>query len=179
MADPFIGQIQMWGCTFAPHGFSFCDGATMQISSEAALFSIIATYYGGDGRSTFQLPNLQGRVPLGAGSGPGLNPYAIGQYTGYSDISLNEGNMPSHTHSPVHVALDLSETNVPGVDTVVGLSQAPGGEGGMFNELGDDPVPMSDLSLSRAGLSASHENRQPYLVLNFCIARLGYYPSRN
>ena len=178
MADPFIGQVQMWGCNFAPYGFSFCNGATIQIGQDTALFSIIGTLYGGDGRNTFQLPNLQGRVPLGAGHGPGLDPYSVGQYTGASSISLYEGNIPSHTHSPVNVAFDLSETNTPGVNTVVGISQAPGGAP-MFNGLGSDPVEMSNLALSTVGSSDPHENRQPYLVVNFCLARIGLYPSRN
>ena len=180
MAEPFIGQVQMWGLNFAPFGFSFCNGGLLAIVQDQTLFSIIGNYYGGNGNTNFALPNLQGRVPLGPGSGPGLTPRGTGQFSGEESVYLVPNNLPSHTHEMGKIAQDLSETNTPGINAVMGLSQAPGAQGQMYNNF--DPsqtANMADTVLSYTGDMDSHENRQPYLAINFCIARIGLYPSRN
>ncbi len=183
-ADPFIGQIQAFGFNFAPRGWAFCSGALLPISQNTALFSLLGTIYGGDGRTTFQLPDLRGRSPMNEGTGPGLPNFRIGQRGGAQEVTLITSQIPSHNH----VASTTTQTQV-------GVSNSNGGESiangqvianhpGAFSEEGSQGTGLagvtstSTTTLAQAGGSQSHNNMQPFLALNYCIALEGTYPSR-
>jgi microcystin-dependent protein len=173
MPDPFIGQIQPFGFNFAPRGWAMCDGQLLPISSHSALFSLLGTFYGGDGRTTFALPDLRGRACLHLGSGPGLSPRTIGQKFGNESTTLGLSNLPSHTH-----ALMAKDRK--------GNQQSPSGHvlaidnGGDFIYTSEAPdVSMAGASVGSTGNSQAFNNMQPALVVNWCIALVGVYPSRN
>jgi microcystin-dependent protein len=171
MSEPFIAEIRIVAFTFAPRGWAFCDGQLLQISQNTALFSLVGTTYGGDGRVTFGLPNLKGRAPMHSGNGPGLTPRREGQTGGVPTVALSAAQMPNHTHSAQG---SLGEMN----------QSQPAGHLWGSNELGDHfrdapNVPMAADVLDSTGGGQAHNNWQPCLVLNFCIALVGVYPSRN
>jgi microcystin-dependent protein len=179
MSEPFLGEIRMVGWNFAANGWALCNGQLLPISQNAALFSLLGTYYGGDGIQTFALPNLQGRVPIHQGNGVGLSPYTIGQASGSENITLLSTQMPQHNH-------------------LVGVSNQPGAVADPTNALlaqgnsgqGRAPVAVSDYvttaatgtlapaTISMAGGNQPHSNIQPYLCINFIIALAGIFPSR-
>jgi microcystin-dependent protein len=168
----FIGDIIMFGGNFAPRGWAFCNGQIMQIADNDALFSLIGTTYGGDGQTTFALPDLRGRVPIHMGQAPGLSSYPIGQMGGAEQITLTTQQVPSHTH-PF------------GATTATGAQQNPGNNL-LANSQGPAPYieqdPDNNLNpnmLSKFGGSQGHENRQPYQGINFVICLEGVYPSRS
>lgn len=179
--DPFIGQITMFGGVFAPVGWAFCDGQLLPISQNDALFSILGTTYGGDGRTTFGLPDLRGRVALHKGTGPGLSNINLGQKGGREMITLNVNNLPPHSH-PVTAKLKFrneagDETNPVGGSFAIAPAQVYHADG-----------PSSGATLNSASISApdsgfdgggsSYNNHQPYQVVNYIIALVGVYPSR-
>lgn len=179
MSEPFIGEVKLFGFNFAPRGYAFCDGTLIAIAQNTALFSILGTTYGGNGTTTFALPNLTGRAVVGAGQGPGLTPRSLGETGGQATVTLNSTQIPQHTHglnaatlTPPNPAQNVAS---PTAQAQLGLS-AP-------NNIYIDPVaPNTALipsSISATGGTAPHENRQPYLALNFCIAVQGIFPSRN
>ena len=175
MSEPFVGEIRMFAGNFAPQGWAFCDGQLLAVSQNDALFSLLGTIYGGDGRTTFGLPDLRGRIPLHAGSGPGLSPRRLGASGGAENVTLTANQMPSHTH-------DFRAVSEGGTD------QSP--QGGTFATVtAGNPyrTPQSGLpftslnsgSVSSIGGSRSHTNLMPFLCINFIIALFGIYPSRH
>ncbi|WCN08585.1 phage tail protein [Marinomonas mediterranea] len=174
MSDPFYGEIRIFGFNFAPVGWALCDGATIAISSNQALFSLLGTAYGGDGRSTFGLPDLQGRTPIH--SGP-VNNFERGIKTGYETITLTSSEV-GHTH-------DLQASYENGTDYSVSdgvfAESVPYGSFGSTNIYGpaNSLTPLRSDTCSAIGGGQSHNNIQPSIVMNFCIATTGIYPSRN
>lgn len=168
--EPFIAQIMLFGGNFAPRGWAFCDGQLLAISSNSALFSILGTTYGGDGRSTFGLPDLRGRVPMHAGSGPGLSPRRIGERDGVETVTLVENQMPNHNHSVNFV-------------NAVADSDRPSGELlARADVYSDATTPLGQLgttTIAHAGGGQAHENMQPSLCINYIIALQGIFPSRS
>lgn len=171
MSTPFVAEVQIFGFDFAPAGWAACDGQVLPISQNTALFSLLGTSFGGDGRSTFALPDLRGRLPLHPGQGPELSRYDLGQTGGSDTVTLLESEMPAHTHRVSAAAGPGARTGAPG-DAVWGTSEeepwssAPPGSA------------MSPLGTSIAGGGQPHPNTMPSLVLNFCIALQGVFPQR-
>jgi microcystin-dependent protein len=175
MSSPFVAEIRMWACNFAPTGWAFCNGQLLPISQNTALFSLLGTMYGGDGKSTFALPDLQGSAPLGQGQGAGLSAYFIGQQSGSEFVTLLQSEMPLHTHTLQSQNVDPAEVSAPGPTVVLGKSNngdayAPRSSGNI--------VTMNLQATSVAGGSLPHNNMMPYLVVNFCIAMQGVFPPR-
>ncbi|MEM8696425.1 MAG: tail fiber protein [Pseudomonadota bacterium] len=176
MSEPFIAEIRIFAGSFAPRSWAFCDGQLLPISQNTALFSLIGTTYGGDGRTTTALPNMQGRVPMHAGRGPGLTSRRIGQRGGAEQVTLSEAQMPQHQHT---------QLAVPRGQLTVGNSLDPAGNllaspqtGNQYADA-NNLVDMASNSLTNAGGSQPHNNLQPFLVMNFIIALQGLYPSRS
>jgi microcystin-dependent protein len=168
LAEPFLGEIRMVGFNFAPQGWAMCNGQILPISQNTALFSLLGTQYGGNGQTTFALPDLRGRVAIHLGQGPGLSPYTQGEILGTESITLNTNQIPAHTHS-VLTSKDEETTNRPnGAYPTIG---------GVYATTQDGAAPMAPSS--GVGGSQPHENRQPLLVMNFVIALEGIFPSRN
>ena len=172
MSSPFIGQIAMYGFNFAPRGWAYCHGQLLPISQNTALFSLLGTSYGGNGTTNFALPNLQGRVPVHSGSsqGPGLSFYPLGLQTGSENVTLLTTQLPPHTH-PV-----VASGNAP---TQGALSNALWATAANIPYASAANTSMAAGALSVAGSSAPHPNMAPSLVVNFCIALQGIFPSRN
>jgi len=187
MSAPFIAEIRMWGCSFAPRGWAFCDGQILPIAQNTALFSLVGTTYGGDGRSTLGLPNLQAKIPMHPGRGPGLTARRLGQHFGTETETLLEAQIPPHTHqlhgSKPSGGEKIPDYSEPAPDRMLaGLMEAQ--ERTQANAYVTEPdpsqrTPMAEGALADFGNSQAHENRQPFLTLNFCIATIGLYPSRN
>jgi microcystin-dependent protein len=174
MSDPFVAEIRMFSGNFAPKGWAFCDGQMLPISQNTALFSLLGTTYGGDGRTIFGLPNLQGRAPMQPGHGPGLSSYSLGESGGTETVTLTEAQTPTHTHT-------LSGVTQPGTQFAPSpansvLARSVGGNA--YAPSASPSVSMSPASLSSSGGSQSHQNMQPYLTITFIIALQGVYPPR-
>jgi microcystin-dependent protein len=177
MSEPFIAEIRIFAGNFAPRGWAFCDGQLLPISQNTALFSLIGTTYGGDGRSTIALPNLQGRAPMHPGRGPGLTTRRLGEKVGVEVVTLTEAQIPSHNHQLHGVAGRPDPNpvgNVPG--PTKSLSRSMGGSA--FDTTLTQVADMSSAALSTTGGGQAHENRQPFLAVNYIIALQGLYPSR-
>ncbi|EMI20781.1 phage tail collar domain-containing protein [Rhodopirellula maiorica SM1] len=175
MSEPFIAEIKIFAGNFAPRGYAFCDGQLLNISQNTALFSLIGTMYGGDGRSTMGLPNLKARVPVHVGNGPGLSSRSQGSTGGTPTVTLTEAQTPPHTHGLFGTNEDTDEE---GETTAAGnLTGKPGGADGIYAPSGNN-VQMAD-ALSTVGTSGPHDNQMPVLVLNYIIALTGTYPSRS
>ncbi len=160
--DYFLGQILLVPYYFAPMGWAFCNGALLPISQYTALYSLIGTTYGGDGQTNFALPDLRGRVPLGAGSGPGLSPYTLGERSGAEQVSVNPAQLPPHAHAAS--TQSASESNPTGANP---------GFTAIYNS-----GPNAVLQAS-GGTGGPHDNRQPYQSLNYIICMAGTYPTRS
>ncbi len=171
MSEPFVGEIRMFAGNFAPRGWAFCDGQLLNVSQNDALFSLLGTIYGGDGRTTFGLPDMRGRIPIHAGSGPGLTTRKLGTKLGSEKETITVNELPSHTHEIK-------------ASTAAGTENNPTGK-----FLGASPnvrlyrpaapiVPLSAASISSVGGSQSHSNLMPSLCIHFIIALFGIYPSR-
>ena len=171
MADPFIGQISIFSFAFAPRGWAFCNGQIMSIAQNQALFSLLGTTYGGDGITTFGLPNLQGRAAVSQGQGQGLSPYALGQAGGETAHTLTPAEMPSHTHGAA-TASDTTQLSPQAHYWAPNISQTA-----IYSATSSGTMSVNAVGLS--GNGQPHPNMQPNLALNFCIALQGVYPSRN
>ncbi|MGA9494120.1 MAG: tail fiber protein [Mycobacterium sp.] len=172
MSDPFVGEIRMFGFNFAPQGWALCDGQLLSISQNEALFALLGTTYGGDGTTTFALPNLQSRVPIHQGHGVGLSTYVAGQAGGKEIVTLTAAQMPKHTHS-VKASSSAATSNTPEGSA---LAQSASH---IYTAAPDTSTVMNANMLGDAGGSAPHTNIQPYLAVNFCIALAGIFPSRS
>lgn len=179
MSDPFIGEIRIWANNFAPRGWLPCDGRVLPISQNTALFAILGTTYGGNGTSNFALPNLQASVPMDWGNGPGLSPRSLGETGGSNAVTLLTTQMPSHTHT-LQGYNQIGVRGTPQAGDVLGFDNAatPAENIRFLTTAPTTSVPMSPQFVGGAGQSMPHENRQPYLALNFCIATEGVFPPR-
>lgn len=173
MSDPFVAEIRIFPFNFAPKGWAFCDGQILPISQNTALFSLLGTMYGGDGKSNFALPNLQGSAPLHQGQGPGLSIYNEGQMGGSETVTLLQSEMPQHSHQASGGS--GSEPTSPANNTWGAL---PGRTPPPMYADGNPNVLMGN-TLTPAGGGLPHNNMQPYLTLNFCIALQGIFPPRS
>jgi microcystin-dependent protein len=171
MSDPFVGEIRMFAGNFAPRGWAMCDGQLMSISQNAALFTLLRTQFGGDGRTVFALPDLQGRVPIGLGEGPGLSERVIGEQVGVASVSLNQAEMPAHQHTPMGSSSE---------DAAATPSEATWGMNATEPRYrtGAGTVPMQAEALSVTGGGLPHQNMQPYVAVTFMIALQGIFPMR-
>ena len=176
MSEPFIAEIRIFAGNFAPRGWAFCDGQLLPVATNTALFSLIGTTYGGDGRTTTALPNLQGRAPMHPGRGPGLTARRLGQKVGAETVTLTEAQIPSHAHT---LRATLAGAATGGAPTnTSSLGRATGASPYQSNTT-DNLVDMASATLSTTGGGQAHNNIQPYLTLNFIIALVGLYPSRS
>ena len=173
MADPFVAEIRMFCFNFAPTGWAFCNGQLLPISQNTALFSLLGTFYGGDGKSTFALPNLQASVPMHSGQGQGLSARFIGEQSGSETVTLLVSEIPAHTHTWQANAAPAT-LNAP--DNGRALARSSGGT--IFKAVNPDQQ-FAFQALSPAGGSLPHNNMQPYLTVSFCIALQGIFPARN
>lgn len=170
MTDPFVAEIRIFGFNFAPTGWAQCDGQLLPISQNTGLFSICGTFYGGDGKATFALPNLQGSAPMGVGQGSGLSDRVIGEAGGSATVALLNTQMPLHAHS-----MSASQADA-GSRTPEGEMLATGIAIGQYAPPSAPAVSLSPQALSPTGDSQPHNNMQPYLAANFCIALQGVFP---
>ncbi|WP_371396769.1 phage tail protein [Fretibacter rubidus] len=177
--EPFLGQIVMFGGNFAPRGWAFCDGQLLAISSNTALFSILGTTYGGDGRTTFGLPDMRARSPMGEGNGPGIGTKALGQKGGQESTTLAVNNLPPHNHSVELIAEgNVGNTANP---TNAMLSVSTNGDKVYGPDTAAAEVAMNPKSIKQqsVGSGQSFSNESPYSVVNFIIALQGVFPSRS
>jgi microcystin-dependent protein len=177
--DPAIAVITMFGGDFAPRGWALCQGQILSIAQNTALFSLLGTTFGGNGQTTFALPDLRGRTPLHAGQGPGLSPYSLGQQSGSESGTLLIGNLPVHTHAATFnfaVSSNAATTDEPGGAVPANGSTTAYLPGGVVSgQLGG----VSSTTVGITGGSQPFSLRQPYLGINFIIALFGIFPSRN
>lgn len=171
--DPFVAEIRIFPFNFAPRGWAWCDGQLLPLSQNTALFSLLGTTYGGDGKSNFALPDLQGSAPMFWGQGPGLSLHDIGEIGGSETVSLLQSEIPAHVHAVRDHDLDLAELNAPAANRVLAQS-ANGAVYGPAASL----VNMSASALAPAGGDQPHNNMMPYLTFYFNIALQGVYPPR-
>jgi microcystin-dependent protein len=173
MSDPFIAEIRIFAGNFAPRGWAFCNGQLLPIAQNTALFSLIGTTYGGDGRTTTGLPDLQGRAPMHAGSGPGLTRRLLGERGGVETVTLSEAQMPDHTHQ---MTASPNPAEAPGPGTGNALARSVGAS---VYAPDSSLVSFAAETMPSAGGSQPHNNMQPFLAINFIIALVGIYPPRN
>ncbi len=172
MSDPFVAEIRIVGFNFAPRGWAFCEGQLLPLSQNTALFSLLGTIYGGNGKSNFALPDFQGCAPIQHGQGPGLSDYFIGETGGAETVTLLESEIPNHRHA-YQASDNVGERNNPAGN----LYSIP--DSGRIYAAPSNLAPMSANSLAPAGGDQPHNNMPPYLVLNFIIALQGIFPPRS
>jgi microcystin-dependent protein len=172
MADPFVAEIRIFPFNFAPKGWAWCDGQLMPISQNTALFSLLGTTYGGDGRSTFALPDLQGSAPMHPGEGPGLSLHDLGETGGSETVTLLQSEMPAHSHTMRAAVSDPADVKIVNPNASFGLSQ----EAQIYQENGD--VLLAPEALAPTGGDQPHNNLMPHLTLSFNIALQGIFPQR-
>jgi microcystin-dependent protein len=167
MATPFLGQISVFSFSFAPKGWALCNGQLLPINQNQALFALLGTTYGGNGLQTFALPNLQGRVPIHLGNG-----FIQGQVGGEQAHTLAISELPSHTHAPVGSSSNANAADPTGAYCAITSS-------GVYSSTTSPSAALASAAVANAGGTQAHDNMAPYLVLNFCIALTGIFPSRN
>ena len=174
--DPIIGQICLFAGNFAPKGWAICDGSLLSIAQNSALFAILGTQYGGNGQTTFALPDLRGRVAMGVGGGPGLSYRNQGEQGGTENVTLTANQMPAHTHAMVASGNASNSASPNGA-----LLASAGRDGGasIYSSDTSNQTPMAAQSIQMAGGNLPHNNLQPYLVINYIIAVEGIFPPRN
>jgi len=172
--DPFVAEIRIFPFNFAPKGWAWCDGQLLPISQNTALFSLLGTTYGGNGKSNFALPDLQGRAPMHPGQGPGLSLHDLGESSGTETVTLLESEIPAHSHA-MNASSDAADNNVP---TNMMMAKPPGRGNNMYTTATTPVVNMNPGAIAPAGGSLPHNNMQPYLTFYFCIALQGVFPPR-
>ena len=172
MSEPFLGEIIMFGGNFAPRGWAFCSGQLLSIAQNTALFSILGTTYGGNGQTTFALPDLRGRVPIHPGSGPGLSPYSLGEQGGVENVTLLITQMPAHGH----VATSNASTAAANDTLPTGNFLASDNQ---YQTASNTQMNANAVTIAPSGGSQPHANIQPFTCVNFIIALEGIFPSRN
>lgn len=172
MTEPFIGEIRLFAGNFAPRGWAFCNGQLLPIAQNAALFSILGTTYGGDGRVNFALPNLQGRSPMHWGNGPGLSPRLLGETSGTENVTLNQNQMPTHTH-PMAASTARADDDDPAGNL---LAQA---RGDTYTAPGGAATTLAPTAVTPTGGNQPFTVMQPYLAVSFIVALVGIFPARN
>jgi microcystin-dependent protein len=176
MSNPFVAEIRIFGFSFAPKGWAFCDGQLLPISQNTALFSLLGTFYGGDGKSTFALPDMQGSVPINQGQSSTGTEYFLGQQSGSETVTLLQTEMPLHTHQLMALGVAANRTNP------IGNSIARTTSGLPFIAPNNNPAPtivnMAVQTVPPNGGGAPHNNMMPYVTMNFCIAMQGVFPPR-
>jgi microcystin-dependent protein len=181
MSNPFVGEIRCFGFNFAPKGWAMCNGQIMAISQNTALFSLLGTTYGGNGTSTFALPNLQSRVPVGQGQGPGLSDYIIGEMDGVESVTINGNEMPAHNHSLFGTTLSANDKRPKsGAAFATSTKSGPVSPGDNYYAAPGTITPLNAATVQPLiGGGLPHSNLQPYLTFNFCIALQGIFPARS
>jgi microcystin-dependent protein len=173
MGEPYIGEIRIFAGNFAPAGWAFCSGQLMPISQNDTLFTLIGTTYGGDGQSTFGIPDLQGRVPMHQGQGPGITQtYQIGEMAGVESVTLTTNQIPTHNHA-FTASADTANSTIPTANITGKSGQVT------FYALGTAITNMFGTAISQIGGNQPHENMQPFLVLSFIISLFGVFPTQN
>jgi len=170
MSEPFVAEIRIFAGNFAPRGWAFCNGQLLPVSQNTALFSLVGTTYGGNGSSTFALPNMQGRAPMQPGSGPGLTNRQLGQRGGVETVTLTEAQLPQHNHSLAGVAEFANQRTIDNNYLAVGSDMYTAASN--LNS-------MAPQTVADTGGSQPHNNMQPFLTMNFIIALVGLFPSRS
>jgi len=173
MSEPFVGEIRMFAGNFAPRGWAFCDGQLLAVSQNDALFSLLGTIYGGDGRTTFGLPDMRGRIPVHAGSGPGMSPRRLGEKGGAEKVTITINQIPGHNHGSIQASGDPASSVNP-VGNALGVPNST-------DLYADDlsAVNMDQSAITSTGGSQNHTNLMPFLCIHFIIALFGIYPSRH
>jgi len=174
VSDAFVAEIRVFPFNFAPKGWAFCDGQLLPISQNTALFSLLGTFYGGDGKSTFALPDMQDNAPMFWGQGAGLSLHDLGEQSGSETVTLIESEIPSHSHLLQGTA-GLGSQNSPSDK----LLARPFGGGSPYVAAGGATVQLAQQAIAPTGSSLPHNNMMPYLTVNFCIALQGIFPARN
>ena len=175
MSTPYVGEIRLFGFGRVPNGWFTCDGSVKSIAEYEVLYALIGTTYGGDGNTTFAVPDLRGQLPIHQGTGPGLSNYVIGQASGSESVTLIQQQMPAHGHTLLATALTASATQV---GTGVELGGLNGDLMYVTDTSGSTAITMNPASLTFNGGNQPHNNQQPYLALNFCICLSGEFPVR-
>jgi microcystin-dependent protein len=179
MDTPFIGSIVLFAGNFAPRGWAFCQGQLLSIAQNTALFSILGTTYGGNGQTTFALPDLRGRVPLGQGQGPGLQSYELGEVLGVENVTLTSTQMPAHNHT-VQVSSSAANSPTANNNYLAVANANVGGDPVTVNTYNGTPnAILGNNSIGISGSNLPHDNIQPSLGMNYIIALQGIFPSRN
>ena len=174
MTDQFVAEIRIFGFNFPPTGWAFCNGQLMPISQNTALYSLLGTFYGGDGKSTFALPNLQGAAPIDQGQGPGLSNRTVGEQGGVSFLTLLESEMPVHTHQ-ARASNEPADVSTAGPTTALARSNG----NNVWRVPDGNLQTLAPQAIAPTGGDLPHNNLMPYLVLNICIALQGVFPQRN
>jgi microcystin-dependent protein len=176
-SQPYLGGIFMFAGNFAPRGYALCQGQLLPISQNTALFSILGTTYGGDGVTTFALPDLRGRGPIGAGNGPGLSPVVLGERAGSQNATILTSNLPAHTHT-LNGSTSAGTQPLPTGNALASVQDSQGGQSTAYiNAAANTPMVATSIGTTGGNLPLSIQN--PYLGLNFIIATQGIFPSRN
>lgn len=170
--DPFVAEIRIFPFNFPPKGWAWCNGQLLPLSQNTALFSLLGTTYGGDGKSNFALPDLEGRAPMHPGQGPGLSLHDLGESGGAETVTLLQSEMPLHPHAARADTVDVGDTNIPSPNAVFAQS----GGGTLYQTTSN--AQLAPEALTPAGGDQPHDNMQPYLTLNFNIALQGVFPPR-
>jgi microcystin-dependent protein len=173
MSDPFVAEIRIFPFNFAPRGWAWCDGQLLPLSQNTALFSLLGTTYGGNGKSNFALPNLQGRAPMHPGQGPGLSLHDLGEQGGSETVTLLESEIPAHSHT-LRASSDVGDSFAPNPSTSLAASTGAAA----YQPSATSSVQLAPEALLPAGGDQPHNNLQPYLTFYFCIALQGVFPPR-
>jgi microcystin-dependent protein len=181
MTDQYLGEVRMFGGNFAPQGWALCSGQLLSIAQNSALFALLGTTYGGDGQSTFGLPDLRGRVPMHQGTGQGLSPRVIGEISGVETVTIVSATMPAHAHG-VTATTAVGSLTGPGPTALPGTPTGGSAVNTFYVTTGTSslvPAPMAATSISVTGQTGPHDNMMPFLCTNFIISLVGIFPTRN
>ena len=177
MSNPYLGEVRIFGFNFAPLGWATCDGQILSIAQNTALFSLLGTNYGGNGTTTFGLPNFQGDTGVQQGQGSGLSPYSVGQQSGTTTVTLNQNNLPQHNHVINTQAAGVSSQGLHAPTSTAYLGNSEPDR--VYNTTATPTLSMAPQAIGSSGQGQPHDNMQPYEVLLFCIALRGVFPPRS